>query len=86
MFVFHVVFPSSTKESPYTTYTRQGCGVGVGVGNFGKVGTGVGNFTSNYATLIERHESNLINVKNVSLVTSRFTDLFLLEYMKGFKR
>jgi len=86
MFVFHVVFLSLTKESPYTTYTRQGCGVGVGVGNFGKVGTGVGNFTSNYATLIERHESNLINVKNVSLVTSRFTDLFLLEYMKGFKR
>jgi len=79
MFVFYVVFLSLTKESPYTTYTRHGCWVGVGVGNFGKVGAGVGNFTSDYATLIERHESNLINVKNVSLFTLRFTDLFLLE-------
>ena len=86
MFVFHVVFLSLTKESPYTTYTRQGCGVGVGVGNFGKVGAAVINFTSDYATLIERHESNLSNVKNVSLFTSHFTALFLLEYMKGFKR
>jgi len=29
MFVFHVVFLSLTKESPYTTCSRQGWGVGV---------------------------------------------------------